>query len=174
MPARKSATPAVADDQSTWPSIDLLEFIRPAFLSLRPFMARGDLSNSDTILMVLAIQAPFMVSARLILLFLSSVANPLYLFLESFQRRRRPRRLRGRTPWLGSPAPAVAYRHVRGYGARGSRPSCQCGDLDSTIQEAPPLDPQGFPTARRPSLCAFPSSCAPYFGRLFFLDRRPV
>ncbi len=64
MPARKTSTPA-ADDQSTWSSIDLLEFIRPAFLSLRPFMSRDDFSDPDAILMALAIQAPFMVSARL-------------------------------------------------------------------------------------------------------------
>jgi hypothetical protein len=63
MPARFAKTP-VDNDQSTWSLADLLEFIRPAFLSLRPFITRGDFSNPDVILANLAIQAPFMVSAR--------------------------------------------------------------------------------------------------------------
>lgn len=70
MPARKTVTP-IANDQSTWSLVDLLEFVRPLYLSLRPFMVRGDFSDPEAIIMALAVQAPFMVSARL---FLNSLA----------------------------------------------------------------------------------------------------
>lgn len=51
------------EDQSTWPRIDLLEFIRPAILAMLFFMMLADgLRQPGLIIHVLNGQARFMVS----------------------------------------------------------------------------------------------------------------